>query len=172
MTLQEIETEVRQLAARIQAPENLLPSFGRHMEDAHPHIEVDARGYHYVLEERGIERARVTTHDLGELLYKIFEGVTFSMALRDERSHRVRGRDSRRYYFRRQLELLSKLCPEWAGRQAERHERILRDHPFDDAADIRADLSVEYRNQGHPPEAAWQMACEQYPLPAPATDDN
>ena len=165
VTLREIEGEVRRLAAQIGAPQSLLPSFGRHEEDAHPHVEVDERGYHYVLVERGIEKERMSTHDLDELLYAIFATVTFSLAQAQAARPRARDKDSRRAVFRRQLELLSMLSPPWAAREAEAHSHTLRNHPFDDDAEIRADLCVAYRSHGHSPDAAWTLACERYPLP-------
>ena len=158
MTLREIEAEVRRLAARIGAPRSILPSFGRQEEDAHPHVEVDERGHHYVVVERGKENERFSTHNSDELLYKIFEGVTARLAQEEERRHRLPDQDFRRQYFHRQVELFSVLSPHWAERQAERHARILRDYPYDDHAIIRADLCVAYRNHGHSPEEAWKLS--------------
>src|SRR4029077_14420444 len=67
--------------------------------------------------------------------------------------------------FQRQVEVLSQLSPHWGERETHEHERILCAHPFDDLAGIRAVLTRQLREAGHPPETACQMACEQYPPP-------
>lgn len=133
-SLSAIEAEVTRLASRIEAPATLLPTFGHSEDFARPHVEVDSRGYHFVVVERGQELQRVTTVDLDALLYMIFEDVTFSMASDWELRHRVDGQDTRRLLFRRQVELLASLSPEWARRQGLRHDAILRSHPFQDVS--------------------------------------
>jgi catechol 2,3-dioxygenase-like lactoylglutathione lyase family enzyme len=74
--------------------------------------------------ERGQELRRDTTRDLDELLYHVFESVTFELACDYERAHRIAGEDIRRQLFARQLELLSSLSPAWAEREASEHRRI------------------------------------------------
>jgi hypothetical protein len=167
--LAEIKIEVDDRATLIRAAGNhSLPTYGRTEDGARPHIEVDWRGYHFVVVERGQERERFTTRDLDELLYRIFQSVTRELAFAYELAHRVETQDCRRLAFQRQVELLSQLSSSWAQREAQEHDRILRKHPFDDMAGIRARLTRELREAGHSPETAWQMACERYPLPVPA----
>jgi hypothetical protein len=164
-TLNEIKTEVSRLAAQIGAPVDLLPTYGYSDDSARPHIEVDSRGYHYVVVERGEELSRVTTVELDELLYCIFKDVTFDLAGKYELKQRVENQDSRRMIFKHQVELLSRLSPEWGEMKAQEHKRILEQHPYDDQANIRADVAKTLRGQGLSPESAWKMACEKYPLP-------
>src|ERR1700733_8471898 len=90
----------------IGASGNLLPTYGESEDFALPHIEVDSRGYHHVVVERGVERNRVTTPDLQEFLYRVFRAITSTLA---GSARRVKGEDSRRQLFRRQIELLAKL---------------------------------------------------------------
>ncbi|HEV2862289.1 MAG TPA: Imm63 family immunity protein [Pyrinomonadaceae bacterium] len=132
LTLSEIRDEVERLAALVGAPAHLLPTYGRTEDGARPHVEVDSRGYHYVVVERGNELTRVTTDDLDELLFNIFEAVTFSLATRHELTHRVEGQDFRRLLFGRQVGLLSALSPRWGEREALSHDAVLRRHPFKD----------------------------------------
>ncbi len=165
LTLPEIKAEVDRLAAQIGTSGRLLPTYGRSEDGARPHIEVDSRGYHYVVIERGQELERLTTNDLDELLFNIFEGVTFSLASKYEMAHRVDSQDSRRILFRHQIESLSELYPHWGEREAQRHEQILRRHPFDDNAALRADSTRDYREQEYSPEDADRMAWERYPGP-------
>ena len=132
-SLNQINSEIKRLAAQIGAPDHLLPTYGYSEDGARPHIEVDSRRYHYVVVERGQEISRVTTEDLDELLYHVFEGVTFTLACDYEVKHRVKNQDFRRLMFGRQIELLSILSPKWAEIEARDHKRILQQHPYDDS---------------------------------------
>ena len=156
-SLADIKAEVDRLAAIIGATGyHALPTYGRTEDFARPHIEADSRGYHFVVVERGQELDRFTTHELDDLLYRIFCGVTFSLAIDYELAHRIETQDCRRIGFQRQVDLLAQLSKQWADRQAAEHDRILREHPFDDQSGIRARLSGQ---------VGWKKACEQYPLP-------
>lgn len=157
LTLSEIKQEIDRLAAMVGASEPLLPTYGRSEDGARPHIEVDSCGYHYVIVERGEELKRVSTQDLDELLFRVFADVTFNLAVDYELKHRIEGQDFRRIIFRRQVDLLSILSKAWADREDRAHEQILPEHPFDDFASIRAQLSKQI---------GWEAACEKYPLPA------
>jgi hypothetical protein len=163
-SLAEIEKEVNRLAAKIGAPSEMLPTYGFSRDFAYPHIEVDSHGYHYVIVERGQEIKRVTTKDLDVLLWNTFKDVTFDMACKYSASHRREDEDFRRLMFQRQVELLSTLSPDWAGRKSKEHEKILAEHPYDDMASIRAKLTATLREQGNSPEVAERIACQKYPL--------
>lgn len=170
-TLAEIKIEVDRRAERIGASGNYaLPTYGHTEEFARPHIEVDSRGYHFVVVERGEERRRITTFDLDDLLYQIFQTVAFSLACSYELAHRVESQDFRRIGFHRQVELLAQLSPQWGERRAREHERILRENPFDDCSGIRATFTKELTDSGQAPAVSWEMACERYPLPSKQHD--
>jgi hypothetical protein len=132
LTLTEIKSRVKKLAEVIDAPAETLPTFGRSEQSGRPHIEVDSRGYHYVIGERGQELERHTASDIDELLYLIFQWITFELAIRYELDHRIHGQDVRRILFERQENLLSRLSPAWGERRKQEHEEILRKHPFND----------------------------------------
>jgi hypothetical protein len=138
LTLTQIEAEVRTRAKIVGASDSQLPTFGYTEDFARPHIEVDSRGYHYVVVERGTEWERFTTQSLDELLYTIFEHVVSGLSLDYELERRVKGQDCRKLAFRRQVELLSALSPEWASRRLKEQTRILSEHPFNDAPNERA----------------------------------
>ncbi len=88
MTLQEIEKEVNTIGAFLGAPEHLIPTFGHSDDFAKPHIEVDKKGFHYIIVERGQERHRETTKNKNQLLFIIFKSISFSMAVDFELSTR------------------------------------------------------------------------------------
>ena len=165
LNLSQVKYRVTKLATIIKAPRNTLPTFGHSEQSGRPHVEVDANGYNYIVAERGQEFERHTTSDLEELLYDIFESVTFELACKYELANRISGRDSRRLMFTHQEQLLSQLHQAWGQRRKQEHEQILEKHPFDDYASIRATFSKELREQGNLSEVAWKMACEKYPLP-------
>jgi hypothetical protein len=165
-SLGEIEAEVERLAAMIGAGKGMLPTYGSSNGTGTPHIEVDARLYHYVSAERGAEFDRWSTADLDELLYAVFRSVTFDMACKYELHHRIAGQDFRRMLFEKQMELMSVLSQGWAGRLSREKKKLLEVFPFDDAATTRAELAKQLRNQGNSAEEAWRAACEKYPEPA------
>lgn len=114
LTLPEIQSEVELLAKKIDAPENLLPTYGYSRDGAYPHIEVSAKLYHYVIVERGQERERMKTKDFNQLLFWIFKSITFSMACDFELKNRIEDQDFRIILFAKQKELLSILSTDWA----------------------------------------------------------
>ncbi|MEO6315170.1 MAG: Imm63 family immunity protein [Chitinophagaceae bacterium] len=153
-------------ANKINAPENLLPTYGQSVDGAHPHIEVDTAGrFYYVIVERGVELKRVMASDTDDLLYTIFSDICFSMAVRFELKNRQAGEDGRRQIFSKQEQLLTALHPHWKKIISAAHQAILRAHPFDDMALTRAEYCKKLAGQGQGSQAAWEAACEQYPLP-------
>lgn len=131
-TLTEIEAEVTRLSERVKAPGNAYPTFGYTADFARPHVEVKDGQYHYVAVERGAEVFRESTSDLDELLYWIFEGVTFSMACAYELEHRIPGQDFRRLMFSKQVELLTSIDPAMGRRVEDEIAQTLRGAPFND----------------------------------------
>jgi hypothetical protein len=125
-TLAEIKDEIDRRATVVGASGNLLPTYGCTEDFARPHIEVDSSGYHYVVVERGNELERVTTPHLDELLFHVFDTITFSLAGQYEVRYRRRKEDCRRQMFSHQVELLVKLAPAWAERTARRCQEVGR----------------------------------------------
>lgn len=131
--LDELKSLVESLAQKINAPQNLLPTYGRTIDGAHPHIETSDNGkFYYVIVERGEELRRELAVDTNKVLYKIFEGVTFSMACEFSAKHRRAKEDFRRQLFSKQEELLGILDEKWKFLKQKEHQLILKSHPFDD----------------------------------------
>jgi hypothetical protein len=160
-SLAEIENDVLQLAVQIGAYATILPTYGKTTDGARPHIEVDSRGYHYVVVERGEELRRTTTREYDDLLYNIFVDVTFNLASNYELANRIEDQDCRRIGFDHQIKLLSIISVNWAARESKEHDTILQQHPFDDAGSLRVQLSKA---------VGWIKACEKYPLPTGRID--
>jgi Immunity protein 63 len=164
--LDSLRLVVEELRCRISAPEDLLPTYNKSRDLAYPHIEHDSRGFHYVVVERGKEQSRVTTQDVDELLYLIFQNVTFTLACSYEIKHRIGGEDSRRQLFTHQLGLLEQLNSSWRRRREEQINSTLKDHPFDDLSGMRVDYCVHLRNTTMlTKKEIWETACEKFPLP-------
>lgn len=128
----QIQERIEQMGKIVEAEPYMLPTYGWSDHSARPNIEVDEQGYHYIVLERGHENEHLITTDLDELLYRVFDGVTFELACRYELKHRKWGKDSRRILFACQEELLSWLNPAWGERRKREHEQILAQYPFED----------------------------------------
>jgi len=132
LSLATIRKKTTDIARIINAPRDLLPTFGSTRDFGNPHIEVDKKNYHYVIVERGIEWERSTTQNLNELLYWIFNDVTFQMACDYEVKNRVNNQDFRRELFRKQLEFMKNINSDFSKKLEEEIREILKNHPFND----------------------------------------
>jgi len=66
--LQEVEKEVAALARRVGASLHDMPTYGVSRDFGYPHIQVKDGLYHYVVVERGEERARRSSADFDDLV--------------------------------------------------------------------------------------------------------
>jgi len=165
LQLFEIEGKVNELAQKIGAPQNILPTYGYSEQIARPHVEVDSWAYYYVVAQSGQEVSRYTTRDVDQLLYKIFVDVTFGLAIAYAEKNRLENQDIRRVAFPHQIELLTRLSPQWGGRAAQEHAQTLEQAPFDDDGALRAAYGKSLRDQGYSVAQATKMAHEKYPYP-------
>jgi hypothetical protein len=123
--IQKLEKIIFEYANKIGASENLLPVLGIN-DFAHPYIEIDSDGnYNYIIRERGQEYERKIYFNELELLFKVFENVTFSMATSFELKNRIESQDCRIIIFAKQEELLGILNKEWSKKQKIKHQTYL-----------------------------------------------
>ncbi|MHC0441417.1 Imm63 family immunity protein [Flavobacterium sp. 3-210] len=163
-SLEDIKKKVNELALKINAPTNLLPDYGQQIWDANPYIEVDNLGLmYYIISERGQEYERLITDQIDDLLYRIFSSVTFSMASDYELKNRIDDKDCRRIIFDKQEELLGVLSDSWKQKEKAEHQTILKNHPFDDLAGLRATYCRQLRQQGITEAEINKLAYEKYP---------
>jgi hypothetical protein len=163
----EVYAQITALAGKIAAPAGLLPRFGSPSYDGQPSVVIDQHGYHWIVRERGQEMQHRTTRDLDTFFYWIFAAVTWQLGYAAALDQRRPQRDDRRVLFAVQVHLLNSLDSRWGQRRQAELAELLREHPYDDAAEVRARLTKAYREQGYAPDVAWTLACEQYPLPTP-----
>ncbi len=163
-SLDDIKKKVDELAEIINATNDLLPTYGYSKDFAYPHIEIDNFGLlHYVIIERGQELERKTTDQLDDLLYWIFADVTFSMAADYELKNRIEDKDCRRIMFDKQEEFLGKLNENWRLKEKAEHQSILKRHPFDDLAGLRATYCGQLRKLGLTETEIHKLAYAKYP---------
>src|ERR1041385_9225570 len=112
LTLAEIEVRVNDLAQKIGAPQNILPSYGYSEQTARPHVEVGSGAYYYVVAQSGQEVSRNATRDIDELLYTVFTGVTFTLSILSAETNRIENQDIRRLVFPKQAQLFTLLSPQ------------------------------------------------------------
>jgi hypothetical protein len=131
MTLAEVKKRyyaiVRQLGA--SAEHVCFATTPRH--DGSPHVECDGGELHYVVTERGQEHQRRVTRDPDEILSWLISDLTWEMASEWEVAHRSAGEDIRRQLFRRHVELLRSVNPDWAAARRAKYEELLNEsYPF------------------------------------------
>ena len=166
MNAQLYETKLRidELAAKIGATDDLLPTYGGMRSLAHPYFMTDSqdRLYFTIISERG-EKSETLVEDLNSILYWIFEPVTLSMANNYALNNRKEDKDSRRIIFAKQEELLGILDEKWKERTVAKHTEILFRAPFDDLASLRAIYCGQLREQGYSEVMIYQLASAKYP---------
>jgi hypothetical protein len=164
LSIDDIKTKVDELSKKINVPDSYLPTYGQMKYDAHPYIEIDDLGFvYYVVSERGTEFERKKARDIGDILYWIFERVTFRMAFDFELKNRIEDQDCRRIAFNKQEELLRMLDKKWEQMVVEDHKKILLSAPFDDLAGLRATFCGQLRELGHTKFEIDKIAYERYP---------
>lgn len=128
-------TEIIETFARVVDMPNAhwLPQFltePSHIGSAH--IEYESGTYSYVVTERGRETIRRRTIDPDELLYWLARNAASTAASNWVTWHRREGEDSRRRWFKLEIELLEQFSEEWAERKREEQREVLKTHPFRD----------------------------------------
>lgn len=127
ITFDSIKQQVEEYAAIIDVPDYLLPTYGYSVHDAVPFVEIaNGNQFYYVNVERGEDIKRITAKDLDDLLYLIFDDITFAMATQYELRHRNENEDFRIQLFSYQESLLGKINKDWQLRNHQYHRRLLR----------------------------------------------
>ena len=123
--MEAIKSKIENLASRINAPKEYLPTYGFSEDFAKPHIEVNDNEFHWVVVERGQELERRQTTDEKELLFWVFDSVTFEMATRLELENRNENEDFRIQLFKIQEELIGEINSDYSDRLNIKHRKLL-----------------------------------------------
>ena len=109
----------------------ILPTYGTSKDDSTPFIEVNAPYYYYLAYERGVKCINRQTTKLEDLLYWVFQDITFDLAMSYEPEHRIpaASHDYRKAIFTHQLELLNSISLSWKKKREQEIAAIISDHP-------------------------------------------
>jgi len=129
LTLLEVKNAIEQLAEKINAPQNLLPTYGYPIDQGRTDIEIDDNGQIcFFSDERS--RERYLLRDKDDLLYYVFNRITQTMAVKDKSTPVIDTKDPRRIWFVKQELLLGILNENWKAKKIKEHEQLLINHPF------------------------------------------
>jgi len=108
LTLPQIEDKIREFAAIMNAPEEFIPTVGSSKQTGLPHIEITNGHYTFIVCEKGEELSRESFDNFDELVFKVVQDISFSMACErvfedtNDQSYRER-------FFQVQKHILSKI---------------------------------------------------------------
>jgi len=128
--IDDVNKEVDCKGSIIDAPENLLWVRISPVGDGTPHVEIENSKAFYVSSERGVELFRKEVQSLDELLFLIFERITFRMACDFELKNRIENQDCRKIIFAKQLELIKKIDLKWETKISEEIDKVLERSPY------------------------------------------
>lgn len=143
ITLQELQTQVEELAKKIDAPAELFPIFGMSNHEGTPFIEIDRNTYYYMAYDRDAVIMRRKTTRLPRLLYWIFEDITFQMGLAYARLHKDPQTRSNTIAYQHQLELLGTLHMQWRELCEQEHAEMLERQSYQDSL-LQSKVKVDW----------------------------
>ena len=128
-----VRKKIKEYGKKIKAPSRYLRIRTTSDGFGTPYIEINEKGYNYIVNERGVEHKREQTKDIDKFIYWIFKDVVFDMASSYELEHRRRNEDSRRQLFAKILELMEQLDPKFLKWEKEDLDKILDKNPYNDS---------------------------------------
>lgn len=132
ISLQELQSQVEELAKKIDAPARFFPTFGMSRNDGTPNIEIGGNTYYYMAYDRDAVIMRRKTTRLPRLLFWIFEGITFQMGLAYQRTQKLRELNNE-VAIQYQLELLQTLHLQWRELREQERAEILERQSYQDS---------------------------------------
>lgn len=131
--INDLQKQVDMLVAKIGIPPQSTILHTSPVGDGTPYISFENGKYNYICSERGYEFSRKVTSSIDELFYWIIYDFVHAVAVDYELSNRIPGKDSRRIYFPKIVELMRKINENW-GLKAQSHlDEILMNSPYEDS---------------------------------------
>lgn len=89
MIIKELEREISKTITKLNGiPEYLIPKINVPNDNAYPYVEIENNGMIYiVVREKGIEYERVICLDVSNTIFKLFEKITFELAVNEEKNN-------------------------------------------------------------------------------------
>ncbi len=129
-TISEIKEILKQLAEKINTPDDLIPLFTGSDEIGTTFIELNENYYYYKAYDRDVLSINKSTTNFDELLYWVFSDITFMMSSRYESNNRDPKNNRRKAIFSFQLLLLAILSESWKTRREKEITEILITSPY------------------------------------------
>ncbi|MBS0850889.1 MULTISPECIES: Imm63 family immunity protein [Leclercia] len=133
MNISELQKQVETRIAKIGFPAHAIVLHTSPVGDGTPYISFENGQYNYIFSERGFEFSRQVTASSDELLYWIIYDFVHAIAVDYELAHRIPGKDSRRIYFPKIVELMGKIDESWGVKAQSHLDEILMNSPFEDS---------------------------------------
>jgi hypothetical protein len=164
LTLEYIKSCVDNLASKINAPNNVLPTYGKSYYGPTSYVDIDNKDrlIYVIPGDRGDDK-HIEAVDLDHLLFIIFKSVTGSMAMNLYLKNPQPNVDNRRQRFKIQLELLEKLNKDWKDMVERDQKSIIMLSPFNDYEGKRESYLRELIGNGFLHDEAVKKAYEKYP---------
>jgi len=89
MIIKELEKKIRKAIMKLDGiPEYLIPKINVPNDYAYPYVEIENNGTIYiVVREKGVEYERVICLDVSDTILKLFEKITFELAVNEEKNN-------------------------------------------------------------------------------------
>lgn len=147
LSIDEVKNEVDRLCEIIDNSKSRFGfvTFDEPSPYAIPFITVDQKGYHFIVYDAGRKIRDDITRDFKELLYWIFDGITFAIAQDFAlfTPYKIEW-EQRRNRFHKQLELLHLIDNRFEDRTKRRILEVLKRSPFTDGFPNSLEYAEEY----------------------------
>lgn len=96
------------------------------------YISAQDQEYSIVYTEKGKERERISVKDKDEVLWYVLDSVSFNIAMEYAAKNREEGKDFRRVYFKKILEIYNLFGESFCSKKEKEIQRILKENPYND----------------------------------------
>lgn len=137
LKIEEIRTKVVEIGTQIGLDEtsSYYPAFSEpdKIFNEGASVYVTSTQYHYIIMERGNVVKHYKSEKIEDILYPLFENITFTLAVKYELEHRNTDEDWRKLMWQKQLALLEAIDIGFADIRRNEIAEILRISPYKDS---------------------------------------
>lgn len=136
LTLEEVENKIFEAGNKLGLNNDsiLYPRFSKTSQvfSEGTTIYISDSKYHFITMDRGQVRKHIYSKDIDVILYELFKNITANLARKFELENRKENIDSRRIWWKKQLELLDTINPSFFIKRKKEMDDILKISPFRD----------------------------------------